>query len=34
MTKGAALQQFFGQFMTAYASNAVPDGRSPQGERG
>ena len=25
MTKGAALQQFFGQFMTAYASNAVPD---------
>ena len=25
MTKGAALQQFFGRFMTAYASNAVPD---------
>ena len=25
MTKGAALQQFFGQFMTAYATNAVPD---------
>ena len=25
MTKGAALQQFFEQFMTAYASNAVPD---------
>lgn len=24
MTKGAALQQFFGQFMTAYPSNAVP----------
>lgn len=25
MTKGAALQQFFGRFMTAYPSNAVPD---------
>ena len=25
MTKGAALQQFFGRFMTAYPSNAVPE---------
>ena len=25
MTKGAALQRFFSGFMTAYASNAVPE---------
>lgn len=25
MTKGAALQQFFEQFMSAYATNSVPD---------
>lgn len=25
MTKGAALQQFFNEFLPAYATNAVPD---------